>query len=260
MLKVTQAEIAYKKRTILKDISFELFAGQSVCLLGKNGVGKSTLFKSLLGFLPLRSGAIYLNERLISDYSKQELAQQIAYIPQKQKGVFHFTVFEMILMGTTARLKSYQQPGSAEYQLAEAALDLLNIRYLKEELFSEISGGEQQLVIIARSVAQQSKIIIMDEPCANLDYGNQIIVLEMIKKLTQEGFLIIQATHDPNHALQYGDYVLILQEGKLTLSGVPSAILTSEVLAEMYQVPIEVGVLAASRQLVCVPKNKVMKN
>jgi iron complex transport system ATP-binding protein len=260
MLKVMQAEIAYKKRTILKDVSFELFAGQSVCLLGKNGVGKSTLFKSLLGFLPLRSGEIYLNERLLTTYSKQELARQIAYIPQKQKGVFHFTVFEMILMGTTARLKSYQQPGKTEYELAEAALELLNIRYLKEQLFSEISGGEQQLVIIARSVAQQSKIIIMDEPCANLDYGNQIIVLEMIKKLTRAGFLIIQATHDPNHALQYGDHVLILQDGTLTLSGTPATILTSEVLAAMYQVPIEVDMLTASRQLVCVPKNKSMEH
>ncbi|OJG92513.1 ABC transporter ATP-binding protein [Enterococcus silesiacus] len=163
----------------------------------------------------------------------------------------------MVLMGTTARLKPYQQPSQAENDLADAALATLRITHLRNRIYSQISGGEQQLVIIARSVAQQSRIIIMDEPCANLDYGNQIMVLEMIRKLAAEGFLIVQSTHDPNHALQYADYVMILQAGQLTNQGRPEEILTSQQLESIYQVPITVHKLTQCEQKICLPtKNR----
>lgn len=256
MLEVTDLDFAYRRQTVLKNISFKLDYGQSVCLLGKNGVGKSTLFKCLLRVLKPSSGSIRINDRSILDCSRNELAQMISYIPQKQRGVFHFTVFEMVLMGTTARLKEYQQPKQAENELAESALDALNITHLKNRIYSEISGGEQQLVIIARSVAQKSRIIIMDEPCANLDYGNQIMVLEMIQKLANQGYLIIQSTHDPNHALQYADYALVLQEGNL-LQGVPKDILTGQQLEAIYRVPITVHELVSYEQNICLPTKKV---
>lgn len=256
MLEVADLTFAYKQQNILQNISFKLGYGQSVCVLGKNGVGKSTLFKCLLRMLKPRTGSIKINDQSIQMCSRNELSQLISYIPQNQRGTFHFTVFEMVLMGTTARLKNYQQPGKIENELAESALNALNISHLKNRSYSEISGGEQQLVIIARSVAQQSKIIIMDEPCANLDYGNQIMVLEMIQKLAEEGYLIIQATHDPNHALQYADYVLILQEGCL-LQGEPKKILTSQQLEAIYHVPITVHQLNSAEQSICLPTKKV---
>lgn len=254
MLKVMNLAFSYKKEMILKDISFELDTGQSVCLLGKNGVGKSTMFKCLLRLLEPTAGKILIDGREIQSYSREKLSQLIAYIPQKQIGHLQFTVFEMVLMGTTSNLKSYQQPGPEEYELAEAALIQLNISRLKNKLFTEISGGEQQLVIIARSIAQQSHIIIMDEPCANLDYGNQIMILEMIQKLCAQGYLIIQATHDPNHALQYADQVLILQEGELVANGVPKEVLTENQLEELYRVPITIYELNTKGQSICLPK------
>lgn len=256
MLTVKNITFAYRKKTILKQVSFELDYGQSVCLLGKNGVGKSTLFKCLLHSVQPDSGQILIDGVEIQDYSRNELADRVSYIPQNPKGIFHFTVFDMILMGTASRLKNYQQPGKQENKLVEDALDRLSICHLKNKLYSEISGGEQQLVIIARSVVQQSKIIIMDEPCASLDYGNQVMVLEMIKKLSREGFLIIQATHDPNHALQYGDHVIILQEGSLAKQGKPSEIVTSELLESLYGVPIAVHFLQEQGQQICVPKRR----
>ncbi|WP_086444209.1 ABC transporter ATP-binding protein [Candidatus Enterococcus lemimoniae] len=255
MLEVIDLAFAYKQQKILNDISFTLDYGQSVCLLGKNGVGKSTLFKCLLRVLEPSLGSVKINDRSIQQCSRNELSKLISYIPQKQRGIFHFTVFEMVLMGTTARLKNYQQPGTVENELAEAALVALNITHLKNRIFSEISGGEQQLVIIARSVAQQSKIIIMDEPCANLDYGNQIMVLEMIQTLAAQGYLIIQSTHDPNHALQYADYVLVLQEGQL-LQGIPKTILTSQQLEAIYRVPITVHTIASTGKRICLPTKK----
>ncbi|MGX7263077.1 ABC transporter ATP-binding protein [Enterococcus crotali] len=257
MLEVTNLTFAYKQQQILQNISFKLNYGQSVCLLGKNGVGKSTLFKCLLRVLQPSAGNIKINDRPIQACSRNELSQLISYIPQKQRGVFHFTVFEMVLMGTTARLKKYQQPGQMENDLANAALATLHISHLKDQIYSQISGGEQQLVIIARSVAQQSRIIIMDEPCANLDYGNQIMVLEMIHQLTAEGFLIIQSTHDPNHALQYADHVMILQKGQLTNQGRPEEILTSQQLESIYQVPITVHEVTSGEKKICLPtKNR----
>lgn len=254
MLEVVDLAFAYQQQKILKNISFTLDYGQSVCVLGKNGVGKSTLFKCLLNLLKPSQGSIKIDNQSIQLCARNELSQLISYIPQKQR-IVHFTVFEMVLMGTTTRLKTYQQPGKAENELVEAALNMLNISHLKNRIYSEISGGEQQLVIIARSVAQQSKIIIMDEPCANLDYGNQIIVLKMIQRLTAKGYLIIQSTHDPNHALQYADYTLIIQNGEL-IQGVPKDILTSQQLEAIYGVPITIYQLAMYEQTICLPTKK----
>ena len=254
MLQVEDLTFSYKKEIILNNLSFQLNDGQSVCLLGKNGVGKSTLFKCLLHLLKPKTGKILIDGQEIQTFSREKLSQLISYIPQKPSGYIQFTVFEMVLMGTTSRLKTYQQPGLAEYELADAALVQLNITQLKNKLFSEISGGEQQLVIIARSIAQQSHIIIMDEPCANLDYGNQIMILEMIQKLCAQGYLIIQATHDPNHALQYADQVLILQEGRLLAQGIPKAVLTEEQLENIYRIPIRIYELNVSGQSICLPK------
>lgn len=244
MLVVEQMSFGYQHRPVLEEISFHLDVGQSVCLLGKNGVGKSTLFRCLLGTIESQKGRIWIDQQEIHDYSRAALSQKIAYIPQSQRGTFPFTVLEMVLMGTASKLKNYQQPGKQEYQRAYEALERLNIEHLTHCLFSEISGGEQQLVIIARSLAQQSQMIIMDEPCANLDFGNQIKTLELIQELTKQGYLIIQSTHDPNHALQYADQVLVLEDGKISVSGAPQEVLTSEVLSRIYQIPIQVKEVA----------------
>lgn len=237
---VERLSFSYQNHPVLKEISFQMKAGQSVCLIGKNGVGKSTLFRCLLGINNPQKGQIFIHQKDIQEYSRAELSRKIAYIPQSQRSTFPFTALEMVLMGTASRLRNYQQPGKQEYQRAYEALERLHITHLQQSLFSEISGGEQQLVIIARSLAQQSSIIIMDEPCANLDFGNQIKILELIQELTRQGYLIIQSTHDPNHALQYADQVLILENGMLSVKGTPSEVLTSEVLSRIYQIPIQV--------------------
>ena len=162
----------------------------------------------------------------------------------------------MVLMGTASFLKNWQQPGKQQQQQAQAALEQLHIAHLRDVSFSEISGGEQQLAIIARSIAQQSRIIIMDEPCASLDFGNQIMVLEMIRWLAGSGYLVIQSTHDPNHALQYSDHVLILQEGQLSSQGPPEEVLTSQSLETLYQVPVGIHEFGDQGQKVCVAQKK----
>lgn len=254
LLEVENLSFSYQQHKILENISFQFTENQSVCLLGKNGIGKSTLFKCLLGFLTPQKGNILIDDQLMNRAPVQERAKKIAYLPQKQQAVFSFTVFEMVLMGTTAGLKGFQQPGKNQYQLAEQALSMLKIQHLRNSFFSEISGGEQQLTIIARAVAQQSKIILMDEPCANLDYGNQVMVLEMISKLVAQGYLIIQSTHDPNHALQYANQVLVMQKNATLLQGTPEEILTAATLEKIYQVPVDIYCLEATHEQICVPK------
>ncbi|MGK0550735.1 ABC transporter ATP-binding protein [Enterococcus faecalis] len=254
MLTVTNLSYACRHQKVLDNLSFNLKAGQTVCVLGKNGVGKSTLFKCLLNILQPTSGTITINGQATKHYSRNELAQQIAYIPQKPLTTIDFTVFEMVLMGAAVGLKSYQQPKKTEIQRVEETLTRLKISHLKNQPFSAISGGEQQLVIIARSIAQQSKILIMDEPCANLDYGNQIMVLKMSQSLAAQGYLVIQSTHDPNHALQYAQQVLVLKNGCLKAQGPPAEILTSQQLEEIYQVPIAVHQLDSYPQQICLPK------
>ncbi|MGX6979873.1 ABC transporter ATP-binding protein [Vagococcus elongatus] len=255
MLEVENLSVSYGKRKILHDINFSLSGGQSVCLLGKNGVGKTTLFRSLLNTLSY-SGKVLIDENDSQKLSRNQLAQLLSYIPQNKGNTVDYSVFEMILMGTTPQLKAHRQPGEKERAQAQAAIDLLKINYLKESLFSELSGGEQQLVIIARSVAQQAKIILMDEPCANLDFGNQVLVLEMIRYLAAQGYLIFQSTHDPNHALQYADRVLIMEKGRLTAAGYPQKILTGQRLTTLYNTPIEVVELSidGEKRFVCLAK------
>ena len=254
MLAIHNVSVAYGKKTILTNIELELKLGQSVCLLGKNGVGKTTFFKCLLNVLNYQ-GTIMIDGEDIKQLSRSRLAKKMAYIPQNRGNMVEFTVFDMVMMGTTPNLKTYQQPGEKENTMVEEALSLLNISYLAQASYAEISGGEQQLVTIARAVAQQTKIIIMDEPCANLDFGNQIIVLEMIKKLTEQGYLIIQATHDPNHALQYADRAIVMENGHLVQNGKPQEILTGKYLTHLYQTPIEV-ITEESGQAFCRAKKE----
>lgn len=254
MLQVENLSYSYHRKNVLNAVSFSFEKGQSVCLLGRNGVGKSTLFKCLLGLLKPSNGAITILGKRLQDYSLSELAATIAYIPQKQTGIFHFTVNEMVLMGTTPQLKMYQQPGEKEQKMVDSALEKLNIFHLKENYFSELSGGEQQLVIIARSIVQKSRILLMDEPCANLDYGNQLMVLDLIQQLSNEGYLIIQSTHDPNHALQYAEQVMILDEGKLIQTGRPENVLTSDLMQRLYGVSVSITSIQKNQPKVCVPK------
>ncbi|GAF40723.1 iron(III) ABC transporter ATP-binding component [Agrilactobacillus composti DSM 18527 = JCM 14202] len=238
MLTLKDVSVHFGKKQVLKNISFNLDFGQSVCLLGQNGAGKTTLFRTILNTIAY-SGQVLINDQPTKALSRIQLAQKIAYIPQNHEVPVDFTVFEMVLLGTTAKLKTFQQPGPKEVAQAKAALNRLGIAHLQDMPFSQISGGEQQLVTIARSLAQNSRVIIMDEPCANLDFGNQTLVLEMIRQLTQQGLLILQSTHDPNQALRYADQILLLESGHLS-SGAPKEILTSARLSALYGMPVQV--------------------
>ena len=247
---------SYKTSDVLKGISFDASEGNLLCVLGKNGAGKSTLFRCILGLLKGYSGVIRIDGSDAERLSAKELAKKISYIPQYHSTVYSYSVLDMVLMGTTIRLGRFENPGKQERAAAEAALDMMNIQHLKCRNFCSISGGEQQLVLIARAIAQQTKIILMDEPCSNLDYGNQIKVMKALKNLARHGYLVIQSTHNPEHVFLFADEVLVILEGKVGAKGQADMILTEDLLQRIYGINVNLHEIKSRRLKFCIPDEK----
>ena len=252
-LEVKNLSFGYNCWDVLKDVNFKAEHGNLICLLGKNGAGKSTLFRCILGLLPHYKGNIIADGKNISELKAQELAHEIAYIPQARTATFSYSVMDMVLMGTTAQVGRFSCPGKQQLKIAAKALEIMNISNLADRSYAHISGGEQQLVLIARVIAQQAKIIIMDEPCSNLDYGNQIKLMKEAKKLAGQGYLVIQSTHNPEHALLFADQVMVLHEGKVVRFGNPTEVLDEELLYKIYGIHVQLHDIAERNIKVCVP-------
>lgn len=252
-LEVENLSFSYNCWEVLKDVNFKAEHGNLICLLGKNGAGKSTLFRCILGLLPHFKGNIIADGKNIRGLKAQELAHNIAYIPQARTAIFNYSVMDMVLMGTTAQVGRFSCPGNQQLKIAEEALERMNISHLADRSYAHISGGEQQMVLIARVIAQQAKIIIMDEPCSNLDYGNQIKLMLEAKKLARQGYLVIQSTHNPEHALLFADQVMVLHEGRVVKFGKPSQALDEELLYKIYGIHVQLHDIAERNIRVCVP-------
>ncbi|HHF3843194.1 TPA: ABC transporter ATP-binding protein [Haemophilus influenzae] len=197
LLETQNLAIGYEGKTLVQHIQFTLEENQICCLLGANGAGKSTFLKTLLGLQPPIGGDIVWQGKSLSDYSPTELARHIAYVPQAHSHLFPFLVLDMVMMGRSAFLKWYQTPKKSDLDLALMALQELDIAHLAQRYYHQLSGGEKQLVLIARAIAQQAKLLIMDEPTSSLDFGNQIRVLEKIKQLQKQKIALIISTHNP---------------------------------------------------------------
>lgn len=259
-LKAENVTFSYREKPVLQGVSFEACGGSLLCLMGKNGAGKSTLFKCILGILTDYRGSIAAGGKEVRGFRAKELARKIAYVPQNHMTVFPFSVFEMVLMGTTAGLKPLGTPGARERNAAEEALELVGIGHLKDKSFDRISGGEQRLALIARAAAQNAGILLMDEPCSNLDYGNQIRIMRTVKSLTRKGYLVLISTHNPEHGFFFADQVIVLKDGILFGRGAPEEVLTEELLETLYGIRINLHEVAARNLRVCVPDRKELED
>ncbi len=257
---VRDVSFSYRQNEVLKNLSFSVPGGRVVGILGANGAGKSTLFKLILGVLPLQRGDIMINGRSVKTLSSRERAKQMAYIPQTQRGTFQFTVAEMVLMGTTSSFSMFAQPGKRERIKAAEAMKLLQIEQFADRLYDQLSGGEQQLVLIARAVAQDAPILIMDEPTASLDYGNQIRVLEETRQLADRGYLVLISTHNPQHIFLYADEVLLIDGGTATAFGKPQEVLSEALLSHVYRVPIQLEKSVRTETVTVLPHFEKMRN
>ncbi len=252
-MKVENLCFSYGTHDVLKGIHFEAQYGEFLSVLGPNGVGKSTLFRCMLGLLKPSSGDVIIGDKNVSELTAVELARQIAYIPQSHNPVFNYNVFDMVLMGTTSQIGSFASPGKAQYALVEQALDRLGILHLKDRPYGNLSGGERQLTLIARAIAQQAKILVMDEPSASLDFGNRIRVMQTVRGLCRDGYAVIQSTHDPEQAFMYSDKILAIHGGKVLAWGTPAETVTTDLISTLYGVEVEVHSLRGDDVRVCVP-------
>jgi iron complex transport system ATP-binding protein len=242
--------IGYGATEVGRDLALDLAPGELVMLLGPNGCGKSTLFKTLLGLIPRLGGAVALDGRALDSLSRRALARGLAYVPQALGGFFPFTVRDTVLMGRTAHLGPFSAPGARDRAAAGRALSRLGLDALAERAFTRLSGGQRQLVLIARALAQEAPYIVMDEPTASLDFGNQVHVLEQVRALKASGTGLILASHDPDQALRLADRVMVMAEGRIAAAGAPAEVLTSALLKRVYGVDAAVAdVVADGRSL-----------
>jgi iron complex transport system ATP-binding protein len=240
VLEVKSLAFGFPGRTVGKDVSFTLDAGQVTCVLGPNGGGKTTLFRTLLGLLEPHAGSIRLDGADLSSLSRTEIARRVGYVPQGHSAYFAYTVREFVLMGRTAHVGVFASPGRKDLLVADQALQSLGIAQLAHKPVTEVSGGERQLALVARALAQEPRLLVLDEPTASLDFGNQIRVLEKIAALSASGIAILFSSHDPDHAFLCAQRALLLAEGRVLETGAPRDVIRADTLERMYRVSVQV--------------------
>jgi iron complex transport system ATP-binding protein len=239
---------------VFRDISFSVQKGDVFCILGPNGTGKSTLLKCLSNVLHIEQGTIYIRGRDLSQLRLTDVARKIAYVPQGLTSAFPFLVKQIVVMGRAPHLNVLASPSRKDMYIAHAALETVGAVHLANRSCNTLSGGEWQLTLIARALAQEPQILLLDEPTSHLDMGNQMKILQVIKNLTMDGITIIMASHFPDHAFLVANVVAILNQGHISLVGSPDKVITEESMKLTYGVNVRViSVGEESGQKVCFP-------
>jgi len=250
VLETSALSIGYGTRRVASGIDLALARGRVLCLLGPGGAGKTTLFKTLLGLIPARSGEVRLGGQPIEALTRTEMARAMAYVPQAQAMEFAYTVLDLVLMGRTAHLGPFAGPRAVDRERARTALADLGILGLAESDANRISGGQRQLCLVARALAQDAPLLVMDEPTASLDLGNRLLVLERVRALREQGYGIVFSTHDPDQAHELATRVAVIAGGRLAAYGPPEDTLTGEILSSVYGVDVMVERTPSGRAVV----------
>ena len=255
-LRIEDLSYGYPGNVVGRHVSFSVGVGEVLCLLGRNGEGKSTLFKTILGLLPPRAGVVRVDGGLTTGWSVRRRALTFGYVPQTGGGAFPFTVAELVLMGRTAHRGPFSAPSIADRRAADEAIATLGIGHLAQREWLRVSGGERQLALVARALAQEPRILVLDEPTASLDFGNQVRVLEAIRSLAESrGLTVLLSTHHPEQAFACADRVAVLAGGELLEIGPPVEVITSDTLRRCYTVEVAVLPVANDCHRVCVPRS-----
>lgn len=221
---------------VLKNLSVVLAPGEVVNILGPNGCGKTTFLKIILGLLPIAPATVFINGQPLEQFKRHQLAHLLAYVPQAHNGVFHYTVREMVLMGRT-NAGPWHHFSAEDEKKTQAVLKRIHLNALADRSYLEISGGEKQLVLIARALVQDSSFLIMDEPVNGLDYGNQFRLLNIIRELADTGLAIVLTTHHPEQAIFLGGRALLIKNGHLVADGPTDRIITADAVTRLYDLP-----------------------
>lgn len=247
LLRATGLRFGYRGRPLARPVGFALRAGDVLVVLGPNGSGKSTLFRTLAGAIPPIEGDVRWSGRVLGSLSSRELAGELAWVPQQPATAFDLDVFHYVMLGRLGRLPLGAAPGASDRQAVAQALARMGLEGFRDRPLSTMSGGERQLAAIARALAQQARTLILDEPAASLDFGNQGRVLDTLSALAAEGLGIVYSTHDPNHALRCGSQALLYMPDGELLAGSVAELVTPEALTRAYGAPIETARTADGR-------------
>ena len=239
------------RRTIFKNISFSCDSPEILCILGANGTGKSTLLKCMIGQYKPGEGGMFVNGRNVREYSPKELAHRIAYIAQSHQPAFPFKVLDVVTMGRTSHIGYLASPGKEERDFAMENLRYLKIEHLWDTPYTDISGGERQLVMIAAALTQEPEILILDEPTSHLDFGNQYRFIQLIEQLREKGMGVVMTTHFPDHALELKGRTILLRDGEIQADGMAKEVITDENMEKLYH--IKVNVRKFGDRSICIP-------
>jgi len=235
LLRIDNIDFSYQSSKILDSVTFEVKSGEFLGIMGPNGSGKTTLLRCISNVLSPQIGTVLIDGKNIQKLSKREIARNIGVVPQTSAIDFAFTVSELVLMGRTPYMERFKSETTHDFEIAEEAMRLTNTLRLAEKTFDELSGGEKQRVIIARALAQESKILLLDEPTVHLDISSQFEILKLIKNLSkQKEIVVIAVFHDLNLAAQYSDKLILLDNGKIVSMGLPDEVLTPENIQKTY--------------------------
>lgn len=243
MLEVKNLSFRHKgqKKEILKEITFKANSGEITTILGPNGAGKSTLFKCITGVWKNYEGEVFVKGSQVDHLSFEKRAKFFSVVPQDHEPLFPYSVFEVVLMGRASYVGLFSSPSKRDYQKAEETLELVGLYHLKDYPYTKISGGERQLTLIARALAQEAPVIILDEPTSHLDFKNQFLILSKIKQVVKEkGLTAVITLHDPNLASLFSDKIIVIKRGQILHNGNPQEVITEEVLREVYEIGVKI--------------------
>lgn len=246
-LEARDLHFRFDQRDILRGASLALGPGEVVSLLGANGAGKTTLLRLLLGLASAARGEVFVGGSPLASLSSRQVATRVAYVPQVHTTPFPYTVCDVVTMGRLPRNGLLSSPSRRDSDVVQRVLEKLDISRLSHRIYSEISGGERQLVLIARALAQEAPTLILDEPFANLDFGYQTVVARQLKDLAKEGHTILMTGHDPQFAFQASSRVALLVDGRIEQDGPPQEVLTSAAIQRLYGIDVECVPFAGGR-------------
>jgi iron complex transport system ATP-binding protein len=240
VMQIADAAFAYARQLVWQGICLDVFKGELLCILGPNGCGKTTLLSCMHGARSLKKGTIALNRQPLENMGTSEIARKIGVVFQEHTTPFPYAVLDVVLMGRGPHLGLFQSPSAKDRQIALQNLDHMGVADLKDKRYTDISGGERQLVLIARTLTQEPEVILLDEPTSHLDFKNQALVLGMIKRLTVQGLTVVMTSHFPNHALICADRVAMMNNKGVVAVGETQKMMTETNLEKTYDIGVKI--------------------
>jgi len=241
MISIKQVSFSYGNNPVLQQIDLSVGEGEVVALLGPNGSGKTTLIKLISGVLKPGTGDIHLNGSILGGMKRRQVAQRVAVVPQQFSMPFAFTLREVVLLGRTPFHSIFSDEGERDHSVVQQAMEHVGIASLKERFFNELSGGERQKAILAMALAQEPRLLLLDEPTAHLDINHQVEILDLVRRLNREqGVTVIGVMHDLNMAALYFERLILIKEGSIFADGTPEEVLTAEIIEEVFSASVQV--------------------